>query len=38
MERHGYAFTCTDYRRKAGSWDNFVITGPAVLGKWGMYR
>ena len=38
MERHGYAFACTDYRRKTGSWDDYVITGPAVLGKWGMYR
>ena len=38
MERHGYVFACTDYRRKSGSWDDCVITGPAVLGKWGMYR
>ena len=38
MQRHGHAFSCTDYRRKTGSWDDFAITGPKVLGKWGMYR
>lgn len=37
MEGHGYAFACTDCRRKTGSWDAYVITGPAVMGKWRMY-
>ena len=37
MKERGLAFTYTDYRRKTTSWDNYVITGPAVLGKWGMY-
>lgn len=39
MKAHGYAFTCTDLRRKTeGVWSDVVRTGPLRVGKWGMYR